>query len=75
MPYIFMLKPRLSAGIRAGWYRILCRRIGVFSGRVDGTKERLSRLGSMRLEMTPLIVAAVMCAVCWIAAAVAVKLQ
>jgi hypothetical protein len=29
----------------------------------------------MRLEMTPLIIAAVMCAVCWIAAAVVVKVQ
>lgn len=30
---------------------------------------------SMYLEMTPLIVAAVMCLACWTAAAVAVKLQ
>jgi hypothetical protein len=29
----------------------------------------------MHLEMTPLIVAAVMCLVCWTAAAVAVKMQ
>jgi hypothetical protein len=29
----------------------------------------------MQFEMTPLIVAAVMCLACWVAAAVAVKMQ
>ncbi len=29
----------------------------------------------MHFEMTPLIVAAVMCLVCWTAAAIAVKIQ
>lgn len=29
----------------------------------------------MHLEMTPLIVAALMCLVCWTAAAIAVKMQ
>ena len=35
----------------------------------------LSRMQSMYLEITPLIVAAVMCLACWTAAAVAVKMQ